>query len=141
MLTPRMKELLTFIDRSIRENDGICPTYDEMAKGSGVKSKGQIHRLVTALEERGFIQRLHGRHRAIEVIYRPSVDRDAWQLIDTITPAVGHVLFYGNTHHDEDMVFSGYVARNGTFYADGGPICYPSYWMPLPKPPVTQEQS
>ena len=74
MLTPRMKELLTFIDQSIRDSGGVCPTYDEMAAEIGVKAKSGINRLVEELEERGFISRTPKRWRSIEVIRRPGED-------------------------------------------------------------------
>ena len=70
MLTRKQYELLTFIHERIRET-GIPPSFDEMKEALDLKSKSGIHRLITALEERGFIRRLANRARAIEVIKLP----------------------------------------------------------------------
>lgn len=70
MLTRKQHELLTFINQCL-ENSGISPSYDEMKDAVGLKSKSGIHRLVTALEERGFIHRLPHRARALEVLKLP----------------------------------------------------------------------
>ncbi len=59
-----------------------------------------------------------------------------WQPIETITPDAGHCLFYGDTRHDNNVAFSGWVATNGRFYADGGNLCKPTLWMPLPAAPA-----
>src|SRR5690606_25680155 len=66
----RQHELLAFINQRIRET-GIPPSFDEMKDATGQVSKSGIHRLVTALEERGFIRRLANRARALEVIRLP----------------------------------------------------------------------
>ena len=68
MLTRKQHELLTFIHGHIRQN-GISPSFDEMKDALNLKSKSGIHRLITALEERGFIRRLA--HRALEVLQLP----------------------------------------------------------------------
>ena len=67
MLTKKQLALLKFIDERISEN-GISPSFDEMREALNLKSKSGIHRLITALEERGFIRRLPHRARALEVI-------------------------------------------------------------------------
>ncbi len=67
MLTRKQKDLLLLIKKHL-DDDGIPPSYDEMKDALGLKSKSGIHRLITALEERGFIRRLPHRARAIEVI-------------------------------------------------------------------------
>ena len=70
MLTRKQYELLTFIHhRTLR--DGVPPSFDEMKEALDLRSKSGIHRLITALEERGFIRRLAHRARAIEVIRLP----------------------------------------------------------------------
>lgn len=71
MLTRKQQELLTFIRARVAENDGIAPSFEEMKDAVGLKSKSGIHRLITALEERGFIRRLPHRARAIEVLRLP----------------------------------------------------------------------
>lgn len=70
MLTKKQHELLTFIDERI-QSSGISPSFDEMKEALGLKSKSGIHRLITALEERGFLRRLRHRARALEVVKLP----------------------------------------------------------------------
>ena len=70
MLTPKQYELLSFINQRMKER-GIPPSYDEMKEALGLRSKSGIHRLITALEERGFIRRLPHRARAIEIVRLP----------------------------------------------------------------------
>jgi repressor LexA len=70
MLTRKQYELLTFI-HSRTQRDGVSPSFDEMKEALELRSKSGIHRLITALEERGFIRRLAHRARAIEVVRLP----------------------------------------------------------------------
>ena len=70
MLTRKQHELLMFIDRHLRET-GFSPSFEEMKDTLQLKSKSGIHRLITALEERGFLKRRHHRARALEVIRLP----------------------------------------------------------------------
>jgi repressor LexA len=70
MLTRKQHELLMFIDRHLRET-GFSPSFEEMKDTLQLKSKSGIHRLITALEERGFLKRRHHRARALEVIRMP----------------------------------------------------------------------
>jgi len=70
MLTRKQHELLFFIDRHLRET-GVSPSFDEMKDALGLKSKSGIHRLISGLEERGFIRRLAHRARALEVLRLP----------------------------------------------------------------------
>src|ERR1700730_3493608 len=70
MLTRKQFELLRFIHERLKE-DGVPPSFDEMKDALDLRSKSGIHRLITALEERGFIRRLPNRARAIEVIQLP----------------------------------------------------------------------
>ena len=70
MLTRKQYELLVFIEKSLRET-GISPSYDEMKDALALRSKSGIHRLITGLEERGFIRRLPHRARALEVLRLP----------------------------------------------------------------------
>ena len=67
MLTRKQHELLAFIQKRIEES-GVSPSFDEMKDALDLKSKSGIHRLITALEERGFIRRLAHRARALEVL-------------------------------------------------------------------------
>lgn len=70
MLTKKQHELLMFIHERIRET-GVSPSFDEMKEALDLASKSGIHRLITALEERGFIRRLAHRARALEVVKLP----------------------------------------------------------------------
>src|SRR5690606_22596931 len=70
MLTRKQHELLLFIHQRMKET-GIPPSFDEMKEALDLASKSGIHRLITALEERGFIRRLPNRARALEVLRLP----------------------------------------------------------------------
>ena len=80
MLTAKQRELLLFIDNRLRES-GISPSFDEMREALDLKSKSGVHRLISALEERGFIRRLPNRARALEVLKLPETRPSA-----TVTP-------------------------------------------------------
>jgi repressor LexA len=70
MLTRKQYELLVFINRRLSEG-GVSPSFEEMKEALGLKSKSGIHRLISGLEERGFIRRLPHRARALEVVRLP----------------------------------------------------------------------
>jgi len=70
MLTQKQKDLLMFIHQRISEK-GVSPSFEEMKVALNLKSKSGIHRLITALEERGFIKRLAHRARALEIVKLP----------------------------------------------------------------------
>lgn len=70
MLTRKQLELLNFINRRV-QSDGVSPSFEEMKEALDLKSKSGIHRLITALEERGFIRRLPHRARALEIVKLP----------------------------------------------------------------------
>src|SRR5215510_12503429 len=80
MLTRKQKELLMFIHERVRET-GIPPSFDEMKEALDLKSKSGIHRLITALEERGFLRRMEKRARALEVLKLPD------NMAETLRPA------------------------------------------------------
>ncbi len=71
MLTKKQYELLVFINRRLIDA-GVSPSFDEMKDALGLRSKSGIHRLITGLEERGFVRRLPHRARALEVLRVPS---------------------------------------------------------------------
>lgn len=71
MLTKKQYELLVFINRRLHET-GVSPSFDEMKDALGLRSKSGIHRLITGLEERGFVRRLPHRARALEVLRVPT---------------------------------------------------------------------
>ncbi len=70
MLTRKQHELLRFIQASLEES-GVSPSFEEMKDALDLKSKSGVHRLISALEERGFIRRLPNRARALEVLRQP----------------------------------------------------------------------
>src|ERR1700733_13913313 len=70
MLTKKQSELLRFIHERLKET-GVPPSFDEMKEALDLRSKSGIHRLILALEERGFIRRLPNRARALEVLRMP----------------------------------------------------------------------
>ncbi len=70
MLTRKQLDLLNFIHRRV-QREGVPPSFDEMKEALNLRSKSGIHRLITALEERGFIRRLAHRARAIEIVKLP----------------------------------------------------------------------
>lgn len=70
MLTRKQLELLEFIQKRMA-HDGVPPSFDEMKEALDLRSKSGIHRLITALEERGFIRRLPHRARALEIVKLP----------------------------------------------------------------------
>ena len=85
MLTRKQHELLMFIHERIKES-GVSPSFDEMKDALDLASKSGIHRLITALEERGFLRRLAHRARALEVVKLP-------QQATTAAPAKGRQAF------------------------------------------------
>lgn len=70
MLTAKQQQLLLFIDGRLNSG-GVSPSFDEMKDALGLKSKSGVHRLINALEERGFIKRMANRARALEVVKLP----------------------------------------------------------------------
>jgi repressor LexA len=80
MLTAKQHELIRFIQQRLEET-GISPSFEEMKEALDLKSKSGVHRLISALEERGFLRRLPNRARALEVVRQP----------EDVTPARGSV--------------------------------------------------
>ncbi|MGI9523444.1 MAG: transcriptional repressor LexA [Hyphomicrobiaceae bacterium] len=76
MLTQKQKDLLMFINARLQDT-GVPPSFDEMKEALNLKSKSGIHRLITALEERGFIRRLPHRARALQVIKLPGAEPES----------------------------------------------------------------
>src|SRR5213592_3184566 len=76
MLTAKQHELLLFIQRKLEET-GISPSFEEMKDALDLKSKSGVHRLISALEERGFIRRLPNRARALEIVKLPETQSAA----------------------------------------------------------------
>ena len=86
MLTKKQKNLLLFINKKLRSS-GISPSYEEMKQSLNLKSKSGIHRLISALEERGFIRRLAHKARALEVIKLPET-ASANDIYNSFSPSV-----------------------------------------------------
>lgn len=86
MLTVKQRELLLFIQKRLGET-GVSPSFDEMREALDLKSKSGVHRLISALEERGFIRRLPNRARALEVVKLPESSAPAAAAVRPIIPA------------------------------------------------------
>lgn len=86
MLTAKQRELLLFIDKRLKQG-GISPSFDEMREALELKSKSGVHRLISALEERGFIRRLPNRARALEVVKLPETQSAAIVSLRPAAPA------------------------------------------------------
>ena len=86
MLTKKQKNLLLFINKKLRSS-GISPSYEEMKESLNLKSKSGIHRLISALEERGFIKSLPHKARALEVVKLPET-ASANDIYNTFSPSV-----------------------------------------------------
>jgi len=86
MLTKKQKNLLLFINKKLRSS-GISPSYEEMKTSLNLKSKSGIHRLISALEERGFIKRLAHKARALEVVKLPET-ASANDIYNTFSPSI-----------------------------------------------------
>ncbi|HZU65505.1 MAG TPA: transcriptional repressor LexA [Novosphingobium sp.] len=96
MLTRKQHELLRFIQDRLEET-GVSPSFEEMKEALDLKSKSGVHRLISALEERGFIRRLPNRARALEVLRQPEdavapSPRAAARTLATPAPAIGRPL-------------------------------------------------
>jgi len=96
MLTAKQRDLLLFIHKRLSES-GIPPSFDEMKEALDLKSKSGIHRLIMALEERGFIRRLPHRARALEVVKLP----------ETLSPTVRSSSLPANARGFEPSVIEG----------------------------------
>ncbi len=112
MLTRKQLELLRFVHERLKET-GVPPSFDEMKDALDLRSKSGIHRLITALEERGFIRRLPNRARAIEVLKLPET--------------LGHSLGSGRSRGFTPSVIEGNLGRGRASGEDDGgrPIAVP----------------
>ncbi len=86
MLTKKQKNLLIYINEKLK-NEGVSPSYDEMRVSLNLKSKSGIHRLISALEERGFVKRLAHKARALEVVKLPE-NASVKDLYNSFTPSL-----------------------------------------------------
>ena len=97
MLTKKQHELLLFLEEKIAQS-GVTPSFEEMKNKVGLKSKSGIHRLISALEDRGFIKKLPFKARAIEILKSPNIrSKSSENKIDTLDkhivelPVVGRI--------------------------------------------------
>ena len=74
MITENQEKLIRFIEKFMSDNN-YCPSYREMAKGIGGIAQSNAHRMVDCLEKRGFIRRIKGTSRALEIIRTPKYDQ------------------------------------------------------------------
>ena len=114
MLTKKQRNLLVFINKKIRST-GISPSYDEMKNSLNLKSKSGIHRLISALEERGFIKRLPHKARALEVLKLPET-ASANDIYNTFSPSVikGGLDDAGSKSNNEEISVLGNIAAGTT---------------------------
>jgi repressor LexA len=121
MLTRKQHELLTFIDKYLKET-GVSPSFEEMKEGLHLRSKSGIHRLITALEERGFLRRHHHRARALEVTRLP--DNVAPPVRKTTAAAKADPAFKPNVIKGD---FSGRLAGARAAANDSAAVSLPLY--------------
>ena len=127
MLTKKQYELLMFIHQRVRET-GVPPSFDEMKDALDLRSKSGIHRLITALEERGYIRRLEKRARALEIIrlpensaegVRPAATRTQAQRLSRLEPSARGPRGETRDHRMESRIpadsrqAAGYLRRGG----------------------------
>ncbi len=110
MLTKKQKNLLLFINKKLRSS-GVSPSYEEMKQSLNLKSKSGIHRLISALEERGFIKRLAHKARALEVIKLPET-ASANDIYNSFSPSVikGGLDETNSSNKDPDIPVLGSIA-------------------------------
>ena len=110
MLTKKQKNLLLFINKKLRSS-GVSPSYEEMKHSLNLKSKSGIHRLISALEERGFIKRLAHKARALEVIKLPET-ASANDIYNSFSPSVikGGLDDSNSSNTDTDIPVLGSIA-------------------------------
>src|SRR5918912_166893 len=116
MLTAKQHELLLFIDERLKQS-GISPSFDEMREALDLKSKSGVHRLISALEERGFIRRLPNRARALEVLKLPETQSAKVVPIRPAAPAPANDTI--------ELLLAGKIAAGTPIEALQGTECFP----------------
>ena len=117
MLTAKQHELLRFIQLKLEET-GISPSFEEMKEALELKSKSGVHRLISALEERGFLRRLPNRARALEVVKLPETRPSA-----TVTPLRPAAPAPAND--TIELLLAGRIAAGTPIEALQGTECFP----------------
>ena len=102
MLTKKQKNLLLFINKKLRST-GVSPSYEEMKESLNLKSKSGIHRLISALEERGFIKILAHKARALEVVKLPET-ASANDIYDVLVNHDGPLISESGIKSKEDVL-------------------------------------
>lgn len=121
MLTVKQRELLTYIDRRLKDS-GVSPSFDEMREALDLKSKSGVHRLISALEERQFIRRLPNRARALEVVRLPDGLASAPVADALSAPAPRTVVVANDT---VDLMLAGRIAAGTPIEALQGSDSFP----------------
>lgn len=116
MLTKKQLELLRYIESHMKKR-GVSPSFDEMKEALGLKSKSGIHRLITGLEERGFIRRLPHRARALEILRRS----DSLTGTESPQPGFSPSVIEGGYDDDQNGGYEGDYDEDeqGTVHTDG----------------------
>ena len=137
MLTKKQKNLLIYINEKLK-SDGVSPSYDEMRVSLNLKSKSGIHRLISALEERGFIKRLAHKARALEVVKLPE-NASAKDLFNNFKPSlIKGGLDESNVNNSYKNSEQKYIPLIGKIAA-GLPIeAIEDYAEDIPAPPGTK---
>tara|TARA_B100001175_G_scaffold308436_1_gene308861 strand:- start:678 stop:1373 length:696 start_codon:yes stop_codon:yes gene_type:complete len=120
MLTQKQLDLLEFIQKRLSKN-GVPPSFDEMKEALDLRSKSGIHRLITALEERGFIKRLANRARAIEIVKMPNSSEFQSTTLSVMPSSAGTVDSANSTAAPIESVYANEIPVMGRIAA-GVPI-------------------
>jgi repressor LexA len=131
MLTNKQRDLLILINERLIKN-GVPPSFDEMKDALDLKSKSGIHRLITALEERGFMRRLANRARAIEIIKLPERDnskRFQPRIIEGNSNAMPRDLTYAESANSLELPVMGRIAAGTPIEA----ISHTSHKVAVPR--------
>ena len=120
MLTQKQLDLLEFIQKRLSKN-GVPPSFDEMKEALNLRSKSGIHRLITALEERGFIKRLANRARAIEIVKMPNSSEFQSTTLSVMPSSAGTVDSANSTAAPIESVYANEIPVMGRIAA-GVPI-------------------
>lgn len=111
MLTIKQRELINFIIQASRK--GYAPSYQEMADALGLKSKSGIHRLVSALVDKGYVRRLDGRWRSIEVIKVSNTQSDIAASLDPVREFISREPENKNSYLSVILTVIGTAEQNG----------------------------
>ena len=120
MLTQKQLDLLEFIQKRLSKN-GVPPSFDEMKEALDLRSKSGIHRLITALEERGFIKRLANRARAIEIVKMPNASKFKSSSVSEISSGSRNSVITNNPSAPIESVYANEIPVMGRIAA-GVPV-------------------